>query len=143
MNRQAYLSDVREQLRARDWRRRVANLTDAGLPWVPIIGQNVYLRNHPSFASEMHAHTGCVEIVYCKKGICRYELEHATVVLKTGMALVTQPGQLHRRNDLRQGSETHYLLFRLPDAGCALEGISPVDSECLVCAKVNLAELTE
>lgn len=116
----------------RDWRRHVLSLADAGLPWVPIFGQNVYLRNFPNSTPEMHAHDGCVEIVYCKKGVCRYEVEGRSALLKAGMALITQPGQRHRRIGSRQGSTTNYLLFRLAKTGRGLTGLTTAEARYVV-----------
>ena len=116
----------------RDWRRHVLSLADAGLPWVPIFGQSVFLRNFPDKGRRTHAHEGCVEIVYCKKGVCRYEVEGRPAPLKAGMVLVTQPGQQHRRIGPWQGSSTNYLLIRLPKAGRVLKGMTASESRYVI-----------
>ena len=130
--------DVAEQLQMRDWRRRVFNLADVGLPWIPIFGQNVYLRNTQQERKPMHCHEDCVEFVFCKKGVCRFETKFGKIRLKAGMAYVSKPGEFHRRTDLRQGSETNYFMFRLPKGRCRLKGLSAIESSCLVARVGNL-----
>lgn len=138
----SFAADIREQFQKQAWRRRVISLADAGLPWVPVIGQNRYLRNSLTFPSELHAHYGCVEVVYCKKGFCRYEMEGGTFLVKAGMALVTQPGQQHRRTDPRLGSEINYLLVRLPKAEGRLKGLTDAETRCLVTRLTSCPQVT-
>lgn len=132
MKTRSFAADIREQRMKRDWRRQVLSLADAGLPWVPIFGQNVFLRNFQNVMPVPHAHEGCVEIVYCKKGVCRYEVEGRSALLKAGMALVTQPGQMHRRIGPWQGSTTNYLLSRLPKSGRGLRGLTPAETRFVI-----------
>lgn len=128
MKTRSFAADVREQRLKRDWRRNVLSLADAGLPWVPIFGQNVYLHNLRNIRPVPHVHEGCVEIVYCKKGVCRYEVGGRSVLLKAGMALVTQPGQSHRRIGSWQSFTTNYLLLRLPASGRGLRGLTTAEA---------------
>ena len=132
MKTRSFAADVREQRMKRDWRRNVLSLADAGLPWIPIFGQNVFLRNFRNATRESHAHEGCVEIVYCKKGVCRYKVEGRHVLLKAGMAFVTQPGQMHQRIGPCQGSTTNYLLVRLPQSGRGLRGLTPAEARYVI-----------
>lgn len=126
------VADVNEQLQQRDWRRRVFGLADAGLPWIPVIGHNVYLRNPRVEPLPMHRHEGCVEVVYLKKGVARYETQEGVVKLKTGMVLVSKPGVLHRRIGIIHGSETYYFLFKMPASSKTLRGLDVAESKCVV-----------
>ncbi len=107
--------DIEEALEARPYRQCTAGLEVDGIPWMPIVGRNSFVRT--ASPSPWHTHRGCIEIVYCQHGMCEYESRGQIYRLTPGRVFVSRPTESHRMLSNPKGLATCYLLFRLPGRG--------------------------
>lgn len=103
--------DVSEAFEKRPYRRRTEGLEVEGVPWIPLVGRNSFLRM--TTPSPWHTHTGCIEIVFCQHGTCEYESGGQTYRLMPGQVFVSRPNEPHRMLSNPKGLATCYLLFRV------------------------------
>jgi AraC-like DNA-binding protein len=73
--------------------RQVLNLSDVGLPDVPVLGRYEYSTVHPGLAA--HAHPKCIEIVFLHHGCQTYSLGGRRYELHGGDIFLTRPGESH------------------------------------------------
>jgi len=105
--------DVSESFEERPYRQCTQGLEVEGLPWLPLVGRNSFLRT--TKPSPRHTHNGCIEIVYCQHGTCEYESRGKTYLLKPGRVFVSRPTESHRMMSNPKGLATYYLLFKIPE----------------------------
>jgi len=105
--------EVSESFEQRPYRQCTEGLAIDGIPWIPVIGRNSFLRT--TEPSPCHTHGGCIEIVYCRHGTCEYESCGETFQLRPGRVFVSRPSESHRMMSNPKGLATYYLLFKLPE----------------------------
>lgn len=106
--------EVSESFETRRYRQCTKGLEVDGVPWIPLIGRNSYLRTENP--SPWHTHSGCIELVYCKHGTCEYESRGKIYRLTPGRVFVSRPSEAHRMMFNPKGLATFYLLFKIPGA---------------------------
>ena len=106
--------EVSEAFEKRPYRQCTEGLEVDGVPWIPLIGRNSFLRTETP--SPWHTHNGCIELVYCKHGTCEYESRGRVYRLTPGRVFVSRPNEAHRMMSNPKGLATFYLLFRIPGA---------------------------
>ena len=111
MRREIYCPGIDEAFEKRPYRRCTTGLEAYGVPWIPLVGRNSFLRTITPLS--WHAHRGCIEIIYCQRGACEYESCGETYQLKPGSIFVSRPNESHRMMSNPKGLATHYLLFRM------------------------------
>lgn len=104
--------DVAEAFEERPYRQCTKGLAVEGIPWLPLVGRNSFLRSMEP--SPWHTHRGCIEIVYCRHGMCEYESRGRIYRLMPGRVFVSRPNEAHRMLSNPKGLSTYYLLFRIP-----------------------------
>lgn len=92
-----------------EYRYRVFDLREHGVPEVPVIGQVSHWQ--PCRPSPWHVHERHVEFIYCAGGSCAYECGERRHRLKPGMMFVSRPGEAHRQCECPKGLATYYLHF--------------------------------
>ena len=105
--------EIAESFENRPYRQCTEGLEIEGIPWLPLIGRNSFLRT--TEPSPWHTHNGCIEIVYCKHGTCDYESRGKTYRLTPGRVFVSRPNESHRMMSNPKGLATYYLLFKVPE----------------------------
>lgn len=105
--------EVAESFEERPYRQCTEGLEIAGIPWIPLVGRNSFLRT--TAPSPWHTHKGCIEIVYCQHGTCEYESRGKVYQLKPGRIFVSRPNESHRMMSNPKGLATYYLLFKIPE----------------------------
>jgi len=105
--------EVSESIEERPYRQCTQGLEVEGLPWLPLVGRNSFLRT--TKPSPWHTHNGCIEVVYCQHGTCEYESRGKTYRLKPGRVFVSRPTESHRMMSNPKGLATYYLLFKIPE----------------------------
>ena len=113
--------EISEAFEDRPYRQCTEGLEVDGIPWIPLIGRNSFLRT--TGPSPWHTHKGCIEIVYCKHGTCDYESRGKTYHLTPGRVFVSRPNESHRMMSNPKGLATYYLLFKVPEGN--VKGLLP------------------
>ena len=106
--------EISESFEKRSYRQCTEGLEVDGVPWIPLIGRNSFLRTVTP--SSWHTHNGCIELVYCKHGTCEYESRGKVYRLTPGRVFVSRPNEAHRMMSNPKGLATFYLLFKVPGA---------------------------
>ena len=109
---------------------RNVDLRKDGVDCVPLFGR-ASIRALTSGA-EMHIHPGCIEFCLCIKGNLRYETPEGEFQVLPGRLFVSQPDMPHRRCNNPKGMLLYQILFRIPDRGGTVLGLSVRESACLV-----------
>ena len=104
--------EISESFEKRPYRQCTEGLEVDGVPWIPLIGRNSFLRTENP--SPWHTHNGCIELVYCKHGTCEYESRGKVYRLTPGRVFVSRPNEAHRMLSNPKGLATFYLLFKIP-----------------------------
>lgn len=78
---------------------------------MPLLGNNTYLRT--TGKSPLHRHVGCIEVLYCRRGVCEYESCGRIYRLMPGQVFVSRPNEPHEMLSDPNGQSTYYFLFRL------------------------------
>ncbi|MBR2839170.1 MAG: helix-turn-helix transcriptional regulator [Kiritimatiellae bacterium] len=90
---------------------RLFDLGKFGVPQIPAIGQTV-CQQVDHRLTHWHVHKGCIELIYCASGACKYESGGQIYNLTPGMVFVSRPHEAHRQLDAPKGYATFYMLFR-------------------------------
>ena len=90
---------------------RLFDLGKFGIPQVPAIGQTV-CQQVEHRVSPWHVHEGCIELICCVAGACKYESGGQVYNLTPGMMFVSRSHEAHRQLDAPKGYATFYMLFR-------------------------------
>ena len=101
-----------------------------GVDCVPLFGR-ASIKAHTSGAA-MHVHPGCIEFCLCVKGNLRYETTEGEFQVLPGRLFVSQPDSPHRRCNNPKGMFLYQILFRIPERGKTVLGLSAAESEALV-----------
>ena len=101
-----------------------------GVDCVPLFGR-ASIKAHTSGAA-MHVHPGCIEFCLCVKGNLRYETTEGEFQVLPGRLFVSQPDSPHRRCNNPKGMFLYQILFRLPERGKTVLGLSAAESAALV-----------
>ena len=101
-----------------------------GVDCVPLFGR-ASIKAHTSGAA-MHVHPGCIEFCLCVKGNLRYETTEGEFQVLPGRLFVSQPDSPHRRCNNPKGMFLYQILFRLPERGKTVLGLSATESAALV-----------
>ncbi len=112
--------------------RRVVDLSAAGFPEIPVLGEHHAERT--TGGSVYHRHAGCMEMTLCVKGSVKFDCGGQTHSLLPGSIFVSRPDDAHRLRMNQKGAFLYWLFFRLPkdDADCKVFGLSPDESVHLV-----------
>lgn len=86
------------------------NLEEDGVPWISAIGSKVYCRS--ARKPFVHRHAGCVEVIYCRRGICEYSSLGKAYRLMPGQLFVSRPDEPHEMLSDPTGQAVYCLLFR-------------------------------
>ena len=105
--------EISEAFEKRPYRQCTEGLEVDGIPWLPLVGRNSYMRTMEP--TPWHTHNGCIEVVYCRHGTCEYESRGKTYRLKPGRIFVSRPNESHRMMSNPKGLATYYLLFKIPE----------------------------
>lgn len=112
--------------------RRVVDLSSAGFPEIPVLGEHHAERT--TGGSAYHRHAGCMEITLCVKGSVKFDCGGLTHSLLPGSVFVSRPDDAHRLRMNQKGAFLYWLFFRLPKANEASSvfGLPPDESSHLV-----------
>jgi len=110
--------------------RRVLDLGRDGMPCIPILGHDTYLKIRK--VSPPHVHPECVEISYCLRGDLEFVLGKKVYPFRPGSVFVTRPDERHYLRTWPKGISKYWMLFRIPERGGTVLGLSRKESDWLV-----------
>jgi AraC-like DNA-binding protein len=117
--------------------RRVLNLSDLGIPDVPVFGRYEYTSVHPGLGT--HSHLGAVEICYLHRGRQTYRVAGHEYELAGGDVFVTAPGEPHdTAGHPEEPGVLYWLNLRMPNRGASLLMLPPSDSAIVARRLSNL-----
>lgn len=103
--------------------RRVVDLSAAGFPEIPVLGEHHAERT--TSGSAYHRHAGCMEMTLCVKGSVKFDCGGQTHSLLPGSVFVSRPDDAHRLRMNQKGAFLYWLFFRLPkgNENCPVFGL--------------------
>lgn len=110
--------------------RRALDLRPDGVDCIPLLA----LSNFQSVrtGTEYHVHPECVEISLCRRGNLMFESEGMQYPFLPGTVFVSQPTEVHRMRNNPKGLALFSILFRIPDDGSTILGLSANESRWLI-----------
>jgi AraC-like DNA-binding protein len=109
--------------------RRVLDLSQEGLPCIPVLGLSNYRKARHSTTE--HIHPGCLEVSFCQRGSLVFESAGQTFSFLPGNIFVSQPDEWHRLRTNPKGLVMYWLFFRFPKKGTRLLGLPTDESAWL------------
>ena len=109
--------------------RRVIDLTDEGLPEIPILGMNRSVRTTEGSIFHRHA---AMEITYCANGSVKFDCGGRAYPIIPGGVFISTPKDVHRLRVNPKGAKLYWIFLRLPKAGERLFGLSRAETAWLV-----------
>lgn len=91
--------------------RRVLDLREVGLPWVPLLGYCNYRNTRPSVPE--HHHPDSLEIHYCVRNTITFNFNERTWLLRPGDLLINMPNERHTVNEHPKGLILYWLILQL------------------------------
>ena len=109
--------------------RKVVDLTDVGLPEIPILGMNRSVRT--TEGSIFHRHD-CMEITYCANGSVKFDCDGRAYPIIPGGVFVSMPKDVHRLRVNPKGARLYWIFLHLPKKGESLFGLDRASTAWLV-----------
>ena len=110
--------------------KRVLNLQTAGVPFIPILSQSEGCRT-VSGPAVLHVHPGCIEIVYCRRGVFFFETPDHDYPFLPETVFTSRDDEPHRLNINPKGHFVYRVLVEMPKAGKGFPGLSRDESRWL------------
>ncbi|MBR2839350.1 MAG: helix-turn-helix transcriptional regulator [Kiritimatiellae bacterium] len=105
------------------------DLTSDGIACIPVLGCNEFDRLQE--AAQTHVHKGCLEVVYCRRGMLEYESDGRRYDFRPGSVFTSLPDEPHRMLSYPKGLATYYLLFKIPPRCSSFLNLSVRDAKWL------------
>lgn len=109
----------------------VVDLSDDGLPFIPVLGEAHYTRvcSDPN----LHVHPGMIEILLCRRGRgVAIDCGDMSYPFPPGTVMALQPGVPHVLKPKPKSLLTTWIWLRLPNRGEALDGMTLPETRWLV-----------
>lgn len=106
--------------------RRVVDLTNEGVPEIPVLGVNKSIRT--TEGSIFHRHT-CMEITYCALGNVKFDCDGRAYPIIPGSAFISHPKDIHRLRVNPKGAKVYWIFLKLPKRGKDFMGLGPVETK--------------
>ena len=110
-----------------DW--RIVDLRPHGVDCIPLFAFGNFGAVRPG--ARLHVHSGCIEVCLCLKGNVRYEADGMVYPVLPGHVFISRPDEPHRRCDNPKGMMLYRILFRLPEKGGRILGLTSGESACI------------
>lgn len=109
--------------------RRVKDLTDEGIPEIPVLGMNRSIQT--TEGSIFHRHR-CLEITYCAQGSVKFDSIGRAYSIIPGDVFISRPEDAHRLRGNPKGAKLYWIFLKLPKRGERLLGLDVEESRWLV-----------
>jgi len=109
--------------------RRVKDLTDEGIPEIPVLGMNRSIQT--TEGSIFHRHR-CLEITYCAQGSVKFDCNGRGYSIIPGDVFISRPEDAHRLRGNPKGAKLYWIFLKLPKRGEQLLGLDVEESRWLV-----------
>jgi len=109
--------------------RRVKDLTDEGIPEIPVLGMNRSIQT--TEGSIFHRHR-CLEITYCAQGSVKFDSNGRAYSIIPGDVFISRPEDAHRLRGNPKGAKLYWIFLKLPKRGERLLGLDVEESRWLV-----------
>jgi len=119
--------------------RHILDLSDLGIPEVPLVGRYEYHSAHPGLHT--HTHPGTLEVCYLARGKQTYRVAGRQYHLSGGDVFVTVPDEPHdTAGQPEDPGILYWINVRMPKRGASLLTLPARDSAILARALLNLPE---
>lgn len=119
--------------------RRVVDLTDDGVPEIPVLGMNRSIRT--TEGSVFHRHS-CLEITYCVRGSVKFDCDGRAYPIIPGSVFLSRPEDVHRLRVNPKGAKVYWVFLKLPKRGGSLFGLNASETRWLVRSLKSLPRRT-
>jgi len=109
--------------------RRVKDLTEDGIPEIPVLGMNRSIQT--TEGSIFHRHR-CLEITYCAQGSVKFDCNGRAYSIIPGDVFISRPEDAHRLRGNPKGAKLYWIFLKLPKCGERLLGLDEEESRWLV-----------
>lgn len=109
--------------------RRVKDLTQEGIPEIPVLGMNRSVQT--TEGSIFHRHR-CLEITYCAQGSVKFDCGGRAYSIIAGNVFISRPEDAHRLRGNPKGAKLYWIFLALPARGERLLGLDSAESAWLV-----------
>jgi len=109
--------------------RRVKDLTEEGIPEIPVLGMNRSIQT--TEGSIFHRHRS-LEITYCAQGSVKFDCNGRAYSIVPGDVFISRPDDTHRLRSNPKGAKLYWIFLRLPKRGERLLGLDVEASKWLV-----------
>lgn len=115
----------------RNRRRLEMNLTEVGIPDLPLLGRYNYTKAHPPLRD--HQHRNAIEICFLEKGRQSYYMDHRFYRLRGGDIFITPPNKEHSTGgEPEEKGVLYWIVIRLPKRSAGLFELSPSLSQVIL-----------
>ena len=109
--------------------RRVVDLTDEGVPEMPVLGVNKSVRT--TEGSIFHRHAS-MEITYCAQGSVKFDCDGRVYPIIPGGAFISCPENVHRLRVNPKGAKVYWIFLRIPKRGERFMGLGAAETKWIV-----------
>ena len=109
--------------------RRVVDLTEEGVPEIPVLGVNKSIRTTEGSIFHRHA---CMEITYCALGNVKFDCDGRAYPIIPGSAFISRPKDVHRLRVNPKGAKVYWIFLKLPKRGERFMGLGPAETRWIV-----------
>ena len=109
----------------------VVDLSEDGIPCIPVLGDTHYSRSGGGTAP--HVHPGMIEMLFCRRGVdLSFDCDGTACPFRPGDMFVAQPEMPHFLQRYPKSLAMHWMWFKLPPASQTVLGLSPAETRWLV-----------
>ena len=109
--------------------RRVVDLTDEGVPEMPVLGVNKSIRTTEGSIFHRHAY---LEITYCALGNVKFDCGGRAYPIIPGSVFLSRPNDVHRLRVNPKGAKVYWIFLKLPQQGERFMGLSRAETKWIV-----------